>query len=128
MKKIPISAAKGIGDLYNQDQVIIISYCSSTESTNVTTWGKHASDKTLAASAGNYYKKQLGFPDEMCNDKPQDYKEEYIVPNLTEIYVVAKDAHAKGTLNHHQFLVTKKSLMELQEMDLIIIDEGTFKN
>ena len=74
MKKIPIKAAKEIGQNYNQDQVIIISHNKENGTTCVTTWGKSLRDCEDAAIAGNAYKKSLGFPEEKCKDVPTRIK------------------------------------------------------
>lgn len=74
MKKLPITAAKQIGKKYKKNQVIIIAYDDTTETTTVTTWGKTVKDSEQAAIAGNAYKKALGFPAEKCNDVPARVK------------------------------------------------------
>ena len=73
-KKVPITAAKELGTKHRKNQVIIITYDESTETTTVTTWGKSVKDSEAAAIAGNAYKKALGFPAKKCNDIPARVK------------------------------------------------------
>jgi upstream activation factor subunit UAF30 len=73
-KRIPIIAAKELGTKHKKNQVIIITYDENTETTTVTTWGKTVKDSEAAATAGNAYKKALGFPAEKCKDVPSRVK------------------------------------------------------
>ncbi|HWJ40817.1 MAG TPA: hypothetical protein VNT29_06775 [Candidatus Limnocylindrales bacterium] len=68
--KIPIEAAKRIADEYDQAQVILLTYCRRTDTTSVVTYGRNAEDKEQAADGGNFVKKALGWPEELCHDRP----------------------------------------------------------
>ena len=69
-KRIPIQAAKNIGQEFGYTQVIITAFDKETGITSVATWGKSQSDCEQAAVGGNFVKKALGWPPEKCNDKP----------------------------------------------------------
>lgn len=70
-KRMPIAAAKQIAKKYDKDQVIILTWDNKTGKTWVTTYGKTLQDCDQAAIGGNKIKKQiLGWPDELCKDKP----------------------------------------------------------
>lgn len=70
-KNIPIKAAKEIANLYDKDQVIIVTWDSKYGKTHVTTYGKTLEDCAQAAQGGNMVKKALGWPDDKCNDVPK---------------------------------------------------------
>ena len=70
MKKLPIKIAKSISEEYNQDQVVIVTYERKTGVTSVVTYGKSIVDCEQAAMGGNFVKKALGWPDDLCHDKP----------------------------------------------------------
>lgn len=74
MKNIPIKAAKEIADLYNCPEVVIFAYDPITYRQHVTTYGKTIDQCEDAAKAGNFLKKALGWPEEMCNAKPKRSK------------------------------------------------------
>ena len=73
-KRIPISDAKAIGEKCGYNQVIIVAWDENTGTTSVCTWGKSLNDCDLAAKSGNFVKKALGWPDELCNAKPARIK------------------------------------------------------
>ncbi len=73
-KRIPISDAKAIGELRGYSQVIVVGWDDQTGMTAVCTWGKTMKQCEQAANGGNFVKKALGFPDEMCQDKPARQK------------------------------------------------------
>ncbi len=73
-KRIPISDAKTIGKKHGYNQVIIVAWDENTGITSVCTWGKTLKDCDLAARSGNFVKKAMGWPDELCNDKPARIK------------------------------------------------------
>ncbi len=73
-KKMPIVAAKEIANKYDKDQVIILTWDKKTGETWVTTYGKSIVDCEQAAIGGNKIKKFLGWPDELCQDKPARIK------------------------------------------------------
>jgi hypothetical protein len=73
-KRIPISDAKSIGDKNGYSQVIIVAWDNETGTTSVCTWGKTLKDCEQAAIGGNFVKKALGWPDEMCKEKPSRLK------------------------------------------------------
>lgn len=67
MKEIPIKAAKEISCKYEFPEVIIFGYEPETGAQHVTTYGKTVKQSKDAAKAGNWLKKQLGWPEEECN-------------------------------------------------------------
>ena len=69
-KRIPISDAKAIGEKYGYNQVIVAAWDKNTGTTSVCTWGKDLKDCDEAAQGGNFVKKALGWPDELCHEKP----------------------------------------------------------
>ena len=73
-KRIPITAAQKIAEEFGYDQVIIHGYDSQTNMQCVTTYGKTIADCHNAANGGNVLKRLLGFPEEMCQDKPAKVK------------------------------------------------------
>lgn len=74
MKNIPIKAAKEIAENYDYPEVVIFAYDPVTYRQHVTTYGKTIDQCEDAAKAGNYLKKALGWPEEMCNAKPRGGK------------------------------------------------------
>ncbi len=71
-KKIPISAAKEISKKYNKSHVIIVTFKEGT--TTVTTYGDTIKNCKEAAIGGNFVKKALGFPENLCNTMPSRIK------------------------------------------------------
>ncbi len=73
-KRIPITDVKAIGLKNGYSQVIVMAWDKNTGITSVATWGDTLSDCEQAAVGGNFIKKALGWPDEMCQDKPARVK------------------------------------------------------
>lgn len=69
-KRIPISAAKNISELYEFPEVVIFAYDPETGKQHVTTFGQTKQQCVDAAKAGNFLKRALGWPEELCNAKP----------------------------------------------------------
>jgi hypothetical protein len=69
-KRIPISDAKNIGTVRGYTQVIIVAIDSETGVQSVCTWGKTQNDCEMAAVGGNFVKRAIGWPDELCEAKP----------------------------------------------------------
>jgi hypothetical protein len=69
-KRIPISEAKRISEKYGQAQVIIVTWDRSNNRQHIITYGKSLKDCEQAAIGGNFVKKALGWPDNLCNEKP----------------------------------------------------------
>ncbi len=69
--KIPISDAKKIGKDKGWSQVIIVAWDKTTGTEHVTTWGESKEDCKLAADGGNWVKRAMGWPEKMCDDKPE---------------------------------------------------------
>lgn len=67
-KRIPIKAAKTLAEKYDLDQVIITAW--DGERMHVVTYGRSLEDCKQAAQGGNFVKKALGFPEELCNEVP----------------------------------------------------------
>ena len=70
--RIPIKVAKDIAKKYDQQQVILVTWDKGT--THVVTYGKTLTDCEQAAQGGNFVKKALGWPDELCQTKPARVK------------------------------------------------------
>ena len=73
-KRIPITDAKKIGMDRGYSQVIIVAWDKNTNTTSVCTWGNSLKDCEQAATGGNFVKKAMGWPDNMCQDKPARQK------------------------------------------------------
>jgi len=73
-KRIPISDAKVLGKKLGYSQVIIMAFDKNTGVTSVCTWGDSVEDCVQAAQGGNFIKKTLGWPDDLCNAKPRRQK------------------------------------------------------
>ena len=71
MSDIPISAAKQIADEYDWNQVIVVAWNKKTGTQHVTTYGKSKQDCKEAACGGNFVKRALGWPDELCHAEPE---------------------------------------------------------
>lgn len=69
-KRIPIKQAKDISVKYDLDQVIIVAWDKELGTTHIVTYGKTFADCEQAAIGGNFIKKALGWPDELCHDEP----------------------------------------------------------
>jgi hypothetical protein len=70
MKNIPIAAAKRISTDYEYPEVVIFAYDPESGDQHVTTFGKSLEQCKDAARAGNYLKKALGWPDDLCHSEP----------------------------------------------------------
>jgi len=68
--RLPIRAAKDVGELYKLRQVILLAW--DGELTHVVTWGRTVEDCSQAADGGNKLKKKWGWPE--CNDQPSRVK------------------------------------------------------
>lgn len=66
--RVPIKAAKELAEKYDLDQVIITAW--DGERMHVVTYGRSLEDCKQAAQGGNFVKKALGFPEELCNEVP----------------------------------------------------------
>ena len=75
-KDVPISAAKRIAKQYEKDQVIIVTWDKEHGLMHVTTYGKTIEDCRQAAQGGNFVKRALGFPEELCNSVPDRANDE----------------------------------------------------
>ena len=64
--RIPVSAAKAVGEAHNCQQVILLAWDGKL--THVVTWGKTTEDCAQAATGGNLLKEKWGWPE--CNDQP----------------------------------------------------------
>jgi hypothetical protein len=73
-KDIPILAAQEIAEKFDKDQVIIVTWDKTYGRTHVTTYGKTLEECKMAADGGNFVKKALGWPDELCHDEPERLK------------------------------------------------------
>jgi hypothetical protein len=74
LRSIPITAARQISKQYHYPEVVIFAYDPETGTQSVTTYGKSIAQCEDAARAGNYLKKALGWPNEMCHAKPKRLK------------------------------------------------------
>jgi hypothetical protein len=69
-KDIPIDVAKRIAEEFDKNQVIIVTWDEAHGRTHVTTYGKTLEECQQAAKGGNIVKRALGWPDELCQAKP----------------------------------------------------------
>jgi hypothetical protein len=69
-KRIPISVAKRVSEEYGMNQVIIVTWDDINKVTHVVTYGKSVEECIQAAQGGNFVKKALGWPEELCKDMP----------------------------------------------------------
>ena len=70
---MPIKAAKEVAEKYNQMEVVMITW--DGRKTHVVTYGKDEQHCKLAAHLGNLIKRGvLGWPEELCNEKPRSSK------------------------------------------------------
>lgn len=69
-KHIPITEAKSISKKYGQNQVIIVTWDKTNNRQHVVTYGQSITDCKQAAIGGNFVKKALGWPDDLCHAKP----------------------------------------------------------
>lgn len=72
VKKLPIKSAKEIAQKYSLKQVILCAW--DGKNTHIVTYGDSIEDCSQAAEGGNRIKKALGWPEELCNDKPSRVK------------------------------------------------------
>jgi hypothetical protein len=74
-KKIPIKAVKDFANKYGYDQIIIIGFDQSNDTTSVATYGKTAEDCAQSATAGNFIKEEiLNWPKNLCKAEPNRIK------------------------------------------------------
>lgn len=66
-KRIPIRAARQVAQEFGQRQVVMVTW--DGETTHVVTYGKTATDCDQAVQGGNFVKKALGWPENMCRDR-----------------------------------------------------------
>jgi len=69
-KRIPISAARKISTDYDFPEVVIFGYDPGSGAQHITTYGRTLEQCKDAAKAGNYLKKALDWPDELCHAEP----------------------------------------------------------
>lgn len=62
-KRVAIKSAKELGEFYDKDQVIVLSWDKITNTTWVTTWSKTILDCEQAAIGGEKIKNYLGLVD-----------------------------------------------------------------
>ena len=72
--RIPILDATRIGEKHGYSQVIIVAWDDQTGTTSVVTWGKSLKQSEEAAKGGNFVKKAMGWPDDMCQAEPARVK------------------------------------------------------
>lgn len=64
---VRIADARRIARECRKDQVIIMAWDRASSRTHVTTYGRTLGDSALAAEGGNFLKRTLGFPEDMCD-------------------------------------------------------------
>ena len=71
-----IRHARELAEKLDQDIVVMVTIGGrtgetiATATTRVTTYGRRMEDAEKAAELGNFIKKCLGWPDELCHDEP----------------------------------------------------------
>ena len=73
MKKIPIKTAREIAHKFDYDQIIIWAWNKKCGQ-HVTTYGKTIEDCDQVAQGGNWFKKFLGWPKNLCCAEPNRVK------------------------------------------------------
>lgn len=117
-KRIPISAAKEIGNKYDKDQVILVTFNKKIGDTWVTTWGRTVDECAQAAEGGNFVKEALGWPNELTEDKATRQRKQKtkirnkIVEEIREKLEKADKTHIFG-LNHYEVRDVNKVLDEM---------------
>jgi len=71
---ISIEDAKELADKYQKSQVIIFTWDKFHETEHVVTYGNTAEDSVHAARGGNFIKKALGWPENLCKSIPKRCK------------------------------------------------------
>lgn len=74
-KPIPWLEAKRIAKEFDKNQVIIVTWDNAHQLIHVATYGKSREDSAKAAQGGNFVKEALGWPDELCHDTPDWWKD-----------------------------------------------------
>jgi hypothetical protein len=74
MKRLPIKAAKDLAQKYGQSQVILVTWDDKDNLIHTVSYGKTLKDCEQAAIGANKVRKALGFPEDMCKDKPARVK------------------------------------------------------
>lgn len=69
--RIPVSMAKEVSEKYEYPEVVIFAYDPISNKQRVTTYGATKDQCKDAAKAGNFLKKVLGWPDELCHAVPK---------------------------------------------------------
>jgi len=91
-QRIPISAARQVGQRFDCPQVIVLAW--DGELTHIVTWGKTLEDCSQAADGGNRLKEKWGWPE--SNDQPSRVKRlELRVQQLEEANRVLRRANAE---------------------------------
>jgi hypothetical protein len=74
-KRIPICAAKDIGNTYGCDQVLVFAWSRKTGLQHVVTWGRTVEDCDQIAQGGNHLKRViLGWPESESCAEPNRVK------------------------------------------------------
>jgi hypothetical protein len=68
-KRIPIAEAKRVAEAHGCRQVIMLAFDDEGR-THVVTYGRTLADCEQAAEGGNRMKRVMGWPEELCQDKP----------------------------------------------------------
>lgn len=74
-QSVPVDQARQIGESFNKDCVVILTYDADHERTHVTTWGRSPEDKAAAARVGELCAQQIGCEME-TQTVHQDYRRE----------------------------------------------------
>jgi hypothetical protein len=86
VKRIPISACKAISKKYGQSQVVLVTFDKTNNRQHVVTYGQSVQDCKQAALGGNFVKKALGWPDNLCHAKPARLKRTPEIPLEGNLY------------------------------------------
>ena len=68
---ITINMAKDISEKSGYDEVVIFGYNPKSGKQHITTYGVTIEQCKDAAKAGNYLKKALNWPEELCHTEPK---------------------------------------------------------
>lgn len=114
-----------IGVGYGWDQVIVVAWDANTGSEHVTTWGSNAKYCNQAAEGGNFVKKALGWPENLCRAKSKSASAH--LEKVSQLYEKGKDMVVEilppCTASQSDIDALYSVLSELRDLAVISIKE-----
>lgn len=83
MKRLPIKAAKDIAEKYGQAQVILVTWDETDKLVHTVSYGRTVKECELAARGANLVRRALGFPEQLCHEKPARVRRKDRVPGTS---------------------------------------------